>query len=63
MNDVSFLLVGPNVSKASGMNIWVFSNSWYFYSFLSAAPSAATPGVADVMGRQHAASVSVTVTS
>jgi len=47
MNDIAFLLIGPKVSKASGMNMWVFSNSWYFNSFLSAAPSAAAPSVAD----------------
>ena len=35
-----FELMGPNVSKAIGMKVWVWANEWYFNSFQSAALSA-----------------------
>ena len=37
--------MGPNVSKAIRMIVWVWANDWYFNSFRFAAPSAAAPAV------------------
>src|SRR5260221_14521336 len=56
-------LIGPNVSKARGMNMCDLASVWYLASFLLAAPSAAAPAVVDVVARYDSANVSVTVTS
>src|SRR6218665_1705853 len=55
------LLMGPNVSRASGMKTCVLESSWYLACFLVAAASAAAPAVADVLRRYDAARVSATV--
>ena len=57
-----FELMGPNVSKAIGMKVWVRANDWYCSPFRSAAPSAAAPAVDDGASRYDSARVSVTVT-
>ena len=43
MNDNPFELMGPNVSNASGTNLYEFARCWYFSFLRSAAPSAAPP--------------------
>ena len=55
--------MGPSISKAIGMKVWVWPNNWYLNSFRSAAPSAAVPAVDDVTSRYDSARVLVTVTS
>ena len=62
-NCVALWFIGPNVSNARGMNLYVVANVSYFCSFLSAAASEALPGVNDVLCRYESARVSVTVTS
>src|SRR6218665_269080 len=57
------LLMGPNVSRASGMKTCVLESSWYVACFLVAAASAAPPAVVDVLARYDAARVSATVAS
>src|SRR6202142_1692069 len=61
--DKALELMGPRVSKAIGMNVYVLARSVYFASFLSPALSAAPPSSRDVEGRCDAARVSATVTS
>ena len=61
--EIAFALIGPSVSKASGMKACVLVSAWYFSSFRLAAPSAAAPAVVDVDAKYDSASVSVTVTS
>src|SRR6218665_3183237 len=57
------LLMGPNVSRASGMKTCVLEISWYLACFLVAAASAAAPAVVDVLAIYDAARVSATVAS
>src|SRR6218665_1943663 len=57
------VLMGPNVSRASGMKTCVLESSWYLACFLVAAASAAAPAVVDVLARYDAAMVSATVAS
>ena len=40
-------LMGPKVSKASGMKSCVLRRSWYFLLFLSSAISSAAPDAVD----------------
>ena len=47
-NSTPLTLMGPSVSNASGMNVYVFCRSTYLSSFLVAAFSAAPPAFADV---------------
>src|SRR6218665_1260071 len=54
------LLMGSNVSRASGMKTCVLESSWYFSCFLVAAVSAAAPAV---LVRYDAARVSASVAS
>src|SRR6218665_1553734 len=55
------LLMGPNVSRASGMKLCWLESSWYLVCFLVAAASAAAPAVVDVLTMYDAARVSATV--
>src|SRR6218665_1944869 len=57
------LLMGPNVSRASGMKTCVLESSWYLACFLVAAASAAAPAVVDLLAIYDAARVSATVAS
>jgi len=58
-------LIAPMVSTATGTNKsdWLSTGIAYLHVFLSAAVSAAAPGVWDVAGTYDDASVSITVTS
>src|SRR6218665_3126438 len=49
------LLMGPNVSRASGMKTCVLESSWYLACFLVAAVAAAAPAVVDVLAIYDAA--------
>ena len=60
---VLHVLIGPNVSRASGMKTCVLESSWYLACFQVAVASAATPAVVDVLARYDAAKVSPTVAS
>src|SRR6218665_187378 len=57
------LLMGPNVSRASGMKTCVLESSWYLACFLVATASAVAPAVVDVLARYDAVRVSVTMAS
>src|SRR6218665_3418971 len=57
------LLMGPNLSRASGMKTCVLESFWYLACFLVAAASAVTPAVVDVLARYDAVRVSATMTS
>src|SRR6218665_1382175 len=57
------LLMGPNVSRASGMKTCVLESSWHLACFLVAAASADAPAVVDVLARYDVARVSATVAS
>src|SRR6218665_3874221 len=48
------LLMGNNVSRASGMKTCVLESSWYLVCFLVASASAAAPAVVDVLARVSA---------
>src|SRR6218665_239577 len=56
-------LMGPRVSRASGVKRLVEDNSLYFSILRVDALSAAAPAVREVSGKQEAARVSVTVAS
>ena len=57
------LLIAPIVSAATGTNKYDWTSDGYLFVFLSAAASAAAPGVWDVSCTYDWASVSLTVTS
>src|SRR6218665_1615032 len=63
MKEMPLLLIGPKVSKASGMIVYESSSALYFMFLRSAAISAAAPAVAAVAGKYEAARVSITVAS
>ena len=62
-NSTPLTLMGPSVSIASGINVYVCWRSASLSSFLMAAFSAAPLAIADVRWRYKSATVSVTVTS
>src|SRR6218665_646348 len=57
------LLIGPNVSTATGTTVYRLSSSEYFACFLVAAISAAPPAAAAVSVMLEAGTVSTTVAS
>ena len=63
MSSWPFRLIGPMVSKAIGVNRWVYAKTEYLVSFLVDAVSAALPAKREEDFRYVAASVSTTVTS
>src|SRR6218665_3085115 len=63
IKEIPLLLIGPKVSKASGMKVYESSSALYFIFLRSAAISAAAPAVAAVAGKYEAARVSITVAS
>src|SRR5260221_5394863 len=63
INVLPSVFIGPKVSKARGTNKYLLAISAYLPRFLSAALSAAAPGVFIVMFIYEGASVSVAVTS
>src|SRR6218665_2376915 len=66
MKEMPLLLIGPKVSKASGMKVYEStqsSSALYLVFLRSAAISTAAPAVAAVAGKYEAARVSITVAS